>query len=155
MKIVKCKIDAKQGHEASFFIRYGYGIDDLYSIIMAAEANGVIKREGAYYTYNNERIQGRDKLRAHLLANPKLSEELRAKVIEAITAALPTAISDDELSDEDKLVVQRARKIQQFLSQPFNVAEQFTGTPGEYVPIADTVRGFGEILDGKDLFADE
>jgi len=103
LKIVKCKIDAKQGHEASFFIRYGYGIDDLYSIIMAAEANGVIKREGAYYTYNNERIQGRDKLRAHLLANPKLSEELRAKVIEAITAALPTAISDDELSDEDEL----------------------------------------------------
>ncbi|MFA6130743.1 MAG: F0F1 ATP synthase subunit beta [Patescibacteria group bacterium] len=55
----------------------------------------------------------------------------------------------DELSDEDKLTVSRARKIQKFLSQPFSVAEQFTGTPGAYVPVAETVRGFGEILDGK------
>src|SRR3954447_996589 len=55
----------------------------------------------------------------------------------------------DELSDEDKITVQRARKIERFLSQPFNVAEQFTGTPGEYVPIGDTVRSFKEILEGK------
>ena len=55
----------------------------------------------------------------------------------------------DELSDEDKIVVQRARKIERFLSQPFNVAEAFTGTPGEYVPIAETVRGFKEILEGR------
>jgi len=55
----------------------------------------------------------------------------------------------DELSEEDKLTVDRARKIQRFLSQPFHVAEQFTGTPGVYVRIEDTVRGFREILDGK------
>ena len=55
----------------------------------------------------------------------------------------------DELSDEDKLVVARARKIQRFLSQPFHVAEQFTGTTGEYVKLEDTIRGFQEILDGK------
>ena len=55
----------------------------------------------------------------------------------------------DELSDEDKLTVFRARKIQRFLSQPFHVAEIFTGSPGVYVSIADTVKGFGEILDGK------
>jgi len=55
----------------------------------------------------------------------------------------------DELSDEDKLVVARARKIQRFLSQPNFVAEQFTGTPGEYVKIEDTIRGFQEIIDGK------
>jgi F-type H+-transporting ATPase subunit beta len=55
----------------------------------------------------------------------------------------------DELSDEDKLTVYRARKIQRFLSQPFHVAEVFTGTKGEYVPVADTVRGFKEILEGK------
>ena len=54
----------------------------------------------------------------------------------------------DELSEEDKLAVTRARKIQRFLSQPFFVAEQFTGIPGKYVPIADTVRGFKEIVDG-------
>ena len=55
----------------------------------------------------------------------------------------------DELSPDDKLTVFRARKIQRFLSQPFHVAEVFTGTPGQYVPVADTVRGFKEILDGK------
>ena len=55
----------------------------------------------------------------------------------------------DELSDEDKLVVARARRMQRFLSQPFHVAETFTGTPGKYVPVADTVRGFKEILEGK------
>jgi F-type H+-transporting ATPase subunit beta len=55
----------------------------------------------------------------------------------------------DELSPEDKLTVFRARKIQRFLSQPFAVAEVFTGTPGQYVPIKETVRGFKEILEGK------
>lgn len=55
----------------------------------------------------------------------------------------------EELSDEDKLAVGRARKIQRFLTQPMFVAEAFTGTPGKYVPIKDTVRGFKEILDGK------
>jgi F-type H+-transporting ATPase subunit beta len=55
----------------------------------------------------------------------------------------------DELSEEDKLTVARARKLQRFLSQPFNVAEQFTGTPGVYVRLEDTIRGFKEILEGK------
>lgn len=55
----------------------------------------------------------------------------------------------DELSDEDKLTVARARKIQNFLSQPFHVAEQFTGFQGKYVPVSETIRGFREILDGK------
>ncbi|CAJ1000935.1 MULTISPECIES: F0F1 ATP synthase subunit beta [Bacillales] len=55
----------------------------------------------------------------------------------------------DELSDEDKLIVARARRIQRFLSQPFHVAEQFTGFPGKYVPLKETVRSFKEILEGK------
>ena len=55
----------------------------------------------------------------------------------------------DELSEEEKLVVDRARKIQRFLSQPFFVAEQFTGKPGQYVPLSDTIQGFKEILEGK------
>jgi F-type H+-transporting ATPase subunit beta len=55
----------------------------------------------------------------------------------------------EELSDEDKLVVQRARKIQRFLSQPFFVAEAFTGSSGKYVKLEDTVRGFKEIIEGK------
>ena len=55
----------------------------------------------------------------------------------------------DELSDEDKLIVARARKIQRFLSQPFSVAEQFTGMQGRYVPLKETIRGFKEIIEGK------
>jgi len=55
----------------------------------------------------------------------------------------------DELSEDDKLTVTRARKIQKFLSQPFFVAETFTGTPGKYVEVKDTVRSFKEIVDGK------
>jgi F-type H+-transporting ATPase subunit beta len=55
----------------------------------------------------------------------------------------------EELSDEDKLIVARARKLQRFLSQPFFVAEVFTGQPGRYVKLADTIKGFKEIVDGK------
>ena len=55
----------------------------------------------------------------------------------------------EELSEDDKLTVYRARKIQRFLSQPFHVAENFTGTPGKYVPVEDTVKGFKAILDGQ------
>src|SRR5690606_27842235 len=55
----------------------------------------------------------------------------------------------DELSEEDKLVVQRARRVQRFLSQPFHVAEQFTGIPGVMVDIKDTIRGFNMIMDGE------
>jgi F-type H+-transporting ATPase subunit beta len=55
----------------------------------------------------------------------------------------------EELSDDDKEAVSRARKVQRFLSQPFSVAQRFTGREGKYVPIAETVRGFKEILEGK------
>ena len=55
----------------------------------------------------------------------------------------------DELSEDQKLVVARARKVQRFLSQPFHVAEQFTGRPGRYVKVAETVKGFRGIVEGK------
>ena len=55
----------------------------------------------------------------------------------------------EELSDEDKVTVYRARKIQRFLSQPFHVAENFTGVPGKYVPVKETIRGFRAIIDGE------
>ena len=55
----------------------------------------------------------------------------------------------DELSEEDKLTVNRARKVQRFLSQPFSVAEQFTGYKGKYVPLKETIRSFKEIIEGK------
>jgi F-type H+-transporting ATPase subunit beta len=55
----------------------------------------------------------------------------------------------EELSEDDKLLVARARKLQRFLSQPFHVAETFTGTPGKYVKLADTIKGFKDVVDGK------
>ncbi len=55
----------------------------------------------------------------------------------------------DELSEEDKLIVSRARKVQRFLSQPFFVAEVFTGAPGKYVPLSETIKGFKAIIEGK------
>ena len=55
----------------------------------------------------------------------------------------------EELSEEDKLTVNRARKIQRFLSQPFHVAENFTGVPGKYVPLKETIRGFKAIIEGE------
>jgi F-type H+-transporting ATPase subunit beta len=55
----------------------------------------------------------------------------------------------DELSEEDKQAVSRARKIERFFSQPFHVAEVFTGSPGKYVPLKDTIRGFKAIVDGE------
>ena len=55
----------------------------------------------------------------------------------------------EELSEEDKITVYRARKVQRFLSQPFHVAENFTGVPGKYVPVAETVKGFRAIIDGE------
>ena len=69
----------------------------------------------------------------------------RYKELQGIIAILGM----DELGDEDKLIVARARKIQRFLSQPFTVGEQFTGIPGKYVPVKETIRGFKEILEGK------
>ncbi|HWH94780.1 MAG TPA: F0F1 ATP synthase subunit beta, partial [Baekduia sp.] len=80
----------------------------------------------------------------YTVANQVKSILQRYKELQDIIAILGI----DELSDDDKVTVQRARKIERFLSQPFNVAEQFTGTPGAYVPIGETIRSFQEILNG-------
>ncbi len=92
------------------------------------------------------------------ILTPEIVGEEHYKVARAVQTILQryTELQDiiailgmDELSDEDKLTVNRARKIQRFLSQPFSVAEAFTGTPGKYVPIKETIRGFKEIIEGK------
>jgi len=82
----------------------------------------------------------------HIRTATRVQEVLqRYKDLQDIIAILGM----DELSDEDKVVVQRARKIERFLSQPFFVAQAFTGTPGKYVQLDDTIRSFQEVLDGK------
>lgn len=104
VKMVKSKADAKQGHSATIFIRYGYGVDDAYSVIESGVSTGVFRRDGAYYQYGEQRIQGRDKFRLFLISNPSLFEEVKAKVAEAIIEAAPTAIPDEEISDEDAIM---------------------------------------------------
>ena len=91
--------------------------------------------------------QGRTSSARSTSASPTRVKEIlqRNKELQDIIAILGI----DELSDEDKITVQRARKIERFLSQPFHVAEQFTGTPGAYVPIAETIRGFDELIAGQ------
>ena len=78
-------------------------------------------------------------------ATVKIREQTRYKDLQDIIAILGI----DELSEEDKLTVARARKIERFLSQPFFVAEQFTGTPGIFVKLEDTIRSFKEVVEGK------
>ena len=96
---------------------------------------------------SNSRILTRDAVgNEHYEVALRVQEILqRYKELQDIIAILGM----DELSDEDKVIVQRARKIERFLSQPFTVAEAFTGTPGKYVPLADTVRGFKDLVEGK------
>jgi F-type H+-transporting ATPase subunit beta len=88
-------------------------------------------------------------LKADILGDDHFRVANRVKEILQRYKELQDILGIDELSDEDKLTVSRARRIERFLSQPFFVAEQFTGTPGAYVPIAETIRGFEEIIDGK------
>ena len=84
--------------------------------------------------------------KAHYDCAQRVKEILqRYKELQDIIAILGM----DELSDEDKLTVNRARRVQRFLSQPFSVAEQFTGLPGVMVPIEETIKGFNAILDGE------
>ena len=104
IKMVKSKADAKQGFSANIFIRYGYGVDDAYSVIESGVATGVINRDGAYYSYNNERYQGRDKFRNMLLANQPIFTKVKAEVVEALIAQAPVAISDEEMSEEDDIL---------------------------------------------------
>jgi recombination protein RecA len=125
VKVVKAKADAKQGHSANIFIRYGFGVDDVYSIIESGAANGIISKDGAYFSYSNERFQGRDKFRAYLLANPKVLEEVKTKVIQAIVDGAPTAVSDEELSDEDT--------IEQSISASFDDDDEGEDSPKEVV----------------------
>jgi recombination protein RecA len=104
IKLVKSKADAKQGHSGNIFIRYGYGVDDVYSVIESGVATGVFKRDGAYYEYEGERFQGRDKMRSYMLSNGTVFEKAKKLVAEALIAQAPTAISDEELSDEDAIL---------------------------------------------------
>mgnify|MGYP000034290047 CR=1 FL=1 len=97
---------------------------------------------GIYFPYPGADVVGEE----HYKVARKVQEILQKyKELQDIIAILGM----EELSEEDKMTVNRARKIQKFLSQPFSVAETFTGIPGKYVPLKETIRGFKAIIDGE------
>jgi recombination protein RecA len=103
VKVVKSKMDAKQGHSTQIFIRYGTGIDDYFSIIETGVAQKLVRKDGAFYTLNNERFKGRDAVRKYLIDNPTLYDALRLKLAELVNAgAVPAEPEeDDELAAFD------------------------------------------------------
>lgn len=103
VKVVKNKLDGKEGHTTEIFIRFGYGIDDYYSIIEAGVTNRVVKKDGGWFSYKNERYQGREKLRLHLKENSKVYQELRREVLAIIQSS--AIVSEEELDEVDQLVV--------------------------------------------------
>jgi recombination protein RecA len=110
VKIVKSKLDGKQNHTSTVFIRYDYGIDDYISIIDAAVNFKLAKKEGAFYSFDTMRFQGRDKLRKYFLANPKAFEELKEKIFGLVLAG-SKAIDPDEDLDENESILEEMEKM--------------------------------------------
>lgn len=102
VKVIKSKLDAKQGHSADIFIRFGYGIDDYYSAIETGTNHKIISKNGPMLGYGNEKFKGKDALRKYLIDNPKVFAEVKKKVVDAIRAA--DAIPEAELEEGDELI---------------------------------------------------
>jgi len=100
VKVVKNKLDAKQGHTSSIFIRYGIGIDDVYSIIQAGILYKVIKKDSTWYSYEGERFQGREALRTALLTTPKIFDAIRKEVLRLIRLSTQVVAAEEEEFDE-------------------------------------------------------
>lgn len=105
-KIVKSKVDAKQGHTTEFFIRYGRGIDEVYSIIECAVDHKLVKKSGSFYEYGDVRVQGRERFRSYLVKNEEVFAKLKDLVLKAILAYTVSAeevAGGDDLSDDIEL----------------------------------------------------
>ena len=107
VKVTKNKMDGKQGHATDIFIRYGFGIDDYYSIIEAAVTFKLVKKRGGWYDFDGESYNGRDKLRSHLRSDPKVFDALRKKVLSLVQENASDADdSDDEQMSEEEALMQ-------------------------------------------------
>ncbi len=102
VQVVKTKVTGNAGHDELIFIRYGYGVDDLYSLIEVGAHGKAIVKEGAYYSFEGHRFQGRDKLRAFLAANPEVAERLRQLVVRQLMGGAQT-IRDEDLGPTDEI----------------------------------------------------
>jgi recombination protein RecA len=99
VKVVKTKIDNKMGQEGLVFIRYGYGLDNEYSVIENGVNFGVLNRKGAFYVYNGQQFQGREAIRKFLLDNPKESALIQTKLVEAMYES-STAVVEEKTQDD-------------------------------------------------------
>jgi len=101
VKVVKNKIDARQGQTHTIFIRYGIGIDDIFSLIEAAAYHKVVQKSGAFYAFKEERFQGRENFRKYLLNNPSVFEEIRSHLLSIVQGeATAEPAEDDEVTRE-------------------------------------------------------
>ncbi len=100
-KVVKTKIVGNQGDDILIFIRYGFGLDDIYSLIEVGVHQRLIGRDGAYYSWEGQRFQGKDKLRAYLLSNKDALDKLK-KVITQVVMNATTPVKEEDLSPEDE-----------------------------------------------------
>jgi recombination protein RecA len=123
VKVVKDKLDGRQGHTGQIFIRYGFGVDNFYSVIESAIAHSIMRREGAYYSYGGQRVQGRDRFRQYLLENPKVCTELEGKLRHAIVASVQP-VADAEIDGDTSLVLE--------------LQEEFGGGEGIGVEVGDS-----------------
>lgn len=101
VKLIKSKIDGKQGHASDIFIRFNYGIDNYYSLIEAAAANKLVRKSGAFFEYEGQKFQGRDKFKELLVAKPAMFNDLRSKLLKAVR---DPSMETPELEDEDELL---------------------------------------------------
>lgn len=106
VKIVKSKIDSKQGQEGLIFIRYGSGLDDIYSVIETGVGQRIVRKDGAFYSYGDQKHQGREKFRVFLRDNPKVLADLQGKVVEAMFATAVEVKPMEEQSEEDQLAAE-------------------------------------------------
>lgn len=95
VKVIKDKLDGRQGHTGTIFIRYGQGIDNYHSIIESAVSNDLMKKEGSFYTLDNERFRGRDQCRKYLIENPKKYAELEKLVRRVILESAKPILDSD------------------------------------------------------------
>jgi len=104
VRVIKSKVDAKEGSKTDIFIRFGKGIDDILSLIVAGIQNKLIKKEGTWLSYDGNRHQGKEKFRQYLVENPKAMAKLRKQVLEHVRMGADDMVN--EVEEEDELVEQ-------------------------------------------------
>ncbi len=104
VKVIKSKVDAKQGQTADIFIRYGKGIDDYYTVIEAAVAHRLVKKSGAFFEFEGQKFQGRDKFRNYLISNAPILKSLEDAVLKAVRSQAEDAPEEEELDDVEAVL---------------------------------------------------